>query len=162
MHTLDEMLNAPIALFDRRWRGTRPWSRLLHEAAHEGGPFEMTDQRYEESLHKLPVISFLKLVGIVATAITPLIVLVLFLVGGMIRSALEQQWRTGFAEADRRYVASPLYEERYSALVRMDAELKARQDAAEQHRNKMDLQLQQIQITLEQIKVAQQTKGGTR
>ena len=182
--TLLEKMDIPLVLLDRRrpWNFWRRWMYEDRERAinrhdgmtlvHSGGPFEMADHHkphpvdqnggVEAQLARLPVVGVFKLAAIILVVMAPIVTASWALVGVMIENRLAVSRERGFSIADQRYVSAQRYELRHDELVRQLAEYKTRIDSADQQRNEMRLQLQQILMTLEQMNRNQQKEGGVK
>lgn len=159
-------LNVPLFVLDRRHffnRHLRDMFRRQGVDAQVAGqtdpePFPMTEST--ERFEHLTVIGFFRLVGIVGTALLLFIGPLLLIINGRTDRQIDSATASVLKESDTRYVTSQLYAIRHDELSRAVQEMKVRTDSAETQRAKMELQLAQIQMTLESVRVNQQQKGA--
>jgi hypothetical protein len=178
MTALFARLNAPLVVFDsttwrrnlsalfifdrRRWinREKRDLFRREGIDAHSGGPVEMTTEPHTEKVEPLAVIGFFKLVTIVAVPMAFLLTPLLLIINGRTDTQVDKAVQSVLRETDSRYVRSEIYRIEHEEIVGKVRDGKVHDDTQEIRLAKMEMQLQQIQMTLETVRSNQNQKGN--
>ena len=109
----------------------------------------------DKALDGLPLVSFFKLVGLVAASVTP------FLVAFMLFNAARTDQRVAAAvdtvlkEADARYVRTQMYEVRHAQLTETVNEMKLQVEAARIQRAELDRRLLENKMMIESLRNGQ-------
>jgi hypothetical protein len=143
----------PLFRFDRRW-WTHRTERIAHLGVHEGGPFAMSDDT-QANLERLPVVSFFRLAGIVAVPMAFLLTVLFIVINAQADKRAADTIATILRETDSRYVRASLYEVQTLQVVR---DLKTESEAARVQRGEFDRRLLQLQLQIETLKAAQESK----
>ena len=141
-------IHSPLFVLDRRLPRRTVQRRQFQRNGVNGAGAEVPK---DDALEGLPFVSFLKLTGIVATGVTP-IVLILFLI---INANISATVSRAFDKAATTFVSKEIYDLKHDDLKNGVTANKARVESVETRLAKMELQLQQIQQTVEAIRAKQ-------
>ncbi len=162
--TLVGHLHAPLMVIGpERRRAENASRRDLFRRSGVDGPFDMTETDEKNGVSILPVVSFLKLVGIVATAVTPFMLVNWLLIQGAISKS-----ESNFIEkADSRYVKEDIAKIRREEISGRLQDLRIKNDEEDARLSRIEAEQRTLDMKLEQLdeqikQARQQARQGGR